>query len=154
VLCILFAAAARPAALVSLYNCRFQACLLILPDDEIQRFGLLKCLIQQLAQADVKISGQLFHHADGGVSSPAFQVADISPVDSHLERELLLAEPLLGAQPAKIGRETLTDIHETEAAGQQTIDLQTISHICALTFLIPLGLGTSCDSSSTARHPG
>src|SRR5687768_10418165 len=66
---------------------------------------------QQLDHIHLERIGKPLHHLERGIARRPFETADVGPVDAVLERELLLAEPALAAQPPQVCPQSVPRIH-------------------------------------------
>lgn len=85
----------------------------------------------QVSRFDTERGGQLDEDLNGWVTSTAFDIADVGPVDPCLKGKVFLAPALGGAQALEIRAKGFADVHPLPIARLSTINLQTISDIFA-----------------------
>src|SRR5262249_54374926 len=84
---------------------------------------------KQLIRSNAECLGDLGHDRHCWIPNAAFYSTDIGPVQLGLERQFLLREFPPLPQASYIDTHLLPDIHASEQAVLQTIDLQTMSLI-------------------------
>lgn len=87
--------------------------------------------VQQRANRYAQRHRQLVDHGDRRIASPAFQVADIGPMQPGLMRKFLLRPAFRLAQTAHVEAQAFTDFHAAQKRLVSPIRLQTNSDIHA-----------------------
>ena len=84
-------------------------------------------MIEEHPGRDTQGSRDPVDDLDGRVARTPFEIADIGPVQSDLERERFLGQPAPGAKRPQISGEAKSDFHAATVAVMSSVSLQTMS---------------------------